>query len=202
MLIRVTGTLAGVGYNLVAAMWFALTACAAYGLLFDLLSLHAKDAEKDTSWILAASLLAPALLLIVSNWHGFLDVLHARGLFFSSSADGNLGSGFWDWLKLKEISGVKPDYSWFPLRWGGVQWWGASRVLQDFQLNGNALEVIDEFPFFSYLLSDIHPHVLGMPFVLAAVSQALNAFFGGWEGRTRVWRWEIPGLFRKSFWQF
>ncbi|HQH57619.1 MAG TPA: DUF2298 domain-containing protein [Anaerolineaceae bacterium] len=195
MLIRVTGTLAGVGYNLVAAMWFALTACAAYGLLFDLLSLHAKDAEKDTSWILAASLLAPALLLIVSNWHGFLDVLHARGLFFSSSADGNLGSGFWDWLKLKEISGVKPDYSWFPLRWGGVQWWGASRVLQDFQLNGNALEVIDEFPYFSYLLSDIHPHVLGMPFVLAAVSQALNAFFGGWEGRTRVWRWEIPWSF-------
>ena len=126
MLIRVTGT-----WLALATIWwllcvFALTAGAAYGLLFDLLSLHAKDAEKDTSWILAASLLAPALLLIVSNWHGFLDVLHARGLFFSSSADGNLGSGFWDWLKLKEISGVKPDYSWFPLRWGGVQWWGAA----------------------------------------------------------------------------
>jgi len=49
-------------------------------------------------------------------------------------------------VKLKEISGVKPDYSWFPLRWGGVQWWGASRVLQEFLLNANALEVIDEFP--------------------------------------------------------
>jgi len=192
MLIRVTGTLAGVGYNLVAAMWFALTAGAAYGLLFDLLSVSAKDHGEKSSWILTASFLAPALLLIVSNWHGFLDVLHARGLFFTTQTDGSVSSAFWDWLKLKEISGVNPDNSWFPLRWGGVQWWGASRVLQDFQLNGNALEVIDEFPFFSYLLSDIHPHVLGMPFVLAAVSQALNAIMGGWEGRTRVWRWEIP----------
>jgi len=192
MLIRVTGSLSAVGYNLVAALWFALTAAAAYGLLFDLLAARHKNSAKKPVWIYTLSLLAPALLLIVSNWHGILDVMHARGLFYTTAADGAFSSTFWDWLKLKEISGVNPDFSWFPLRWGGVQWWGASRVVQDFQLNGNALEVIDEFPFFSYLLSDIHPHVLGMPFVLAAVGQALNAILGGWEGKTRIWRWALP----------
>ena len=191
MLIRVTGSLSAVGYNLIAAMWFGLSAVGAYGLLYDLLAARDKKRSKIRGSIFALSLLAPALLLIVSNWHGFLDVLHARGLFYTTAADGSLSSTFWDWLNLKEISGVNPVSSWFPVRWGGVQWWGASRVVQDFQLNGGALEVIDEFPYFSYLLSDIHPHVLGMPFVLAAIAQALNAILGGWEGRTRIHRWTL-----------
>ena len=192
MLIRVSASAAAVGYNLTAALWFALTAIGAYGLLFDLLAAREKNNQPKNGWIYAVSLLAPALLLIVSNWHGFLDVLHARGLFYTNAADGTLRSPFWDWLRLKEISGVNPDNSWFPMRWGGVQWWGASRVVQDFQLNGSALEVIDEFPYFTFLLSDIHPHMLGMPFVLAAISQALNAILGGWEGKTRLWRWMLP----------
>ncbi|MEL7645925.1 MAG: DUF2298 domain-containing protein, partial [Anaerolineaceae bacterium] len=191
MLIRVTGSLSAVGYNLIAAMWFGLSAVGAYGLLYDLLAARDKKRSKIRGSIFALSLLAPALLLIVSNWHGFLDVLHARGLFYTTAADGSLSSTFWDWLNLKEISGVSPVSSWFPVRWGGVQWWGASRVVQDFQLNGGALEVIDEFPYFSYLLSDIHPHVLGMPFVLAAIAQALNAILGGWEGKTRIHRWTL-----------
>ena len=37
-------------------------------------------------------------------------------------------------------------------------------------------EIIDEFPFFSYLLADLHPHVLAMPFALLAISLALNLF--------------------------
>jgi uncharacterized membrane protein len=35
-------------------------------------------------------------------------------------------------------------------------------------------EVIDEFPFFSFLLGDVHPHVLALPFVLLALGLALN----------------------------
>ena len=80
--------------------------------------------------------------------------------------------------------------SWFPNR-GGWSWWQASRVVQDFRLNGSSIEIIDEFPFFTYLLADIHPHLLGMPFVLLAISQALNAFRGGWEGSMRFFRWNI-----------
>ncbi|MFZ3070456.1 MAG: DUF2298 domain-containing protein [Anaerolineaceae bacterium] len=197
MLIRVTGVTAGVGYNLVSALWFGLTAICAYGLLFDLLATRGRkgtEAEEKTvpKWVFSAALLAPVMLLVVSNWHGFLDILNSRGLFWSSTQTGESVSAFWNWLNLKELTTAPSSYSWFPTRIGGVQWWGASRVVQDFQLNGQALEVIDEFPFFTYLLSDIHPHVLAMPFVFLAISQALNAILGGWQGKTRLFRRTIP----------
>ena len=50
----------------------------------------------------------------------------------------------------------------------------------------NPLEVIDEFPFFSFLLGDLHPHVLAIPFGLLAISVALNLFLGGWRGQINM----------------
>jgi len=41
-----------------------------------------------------------------------------------------------------------------------------------------------KFPFFSFLLGDLHPHVLAIPFNLLAVAIALNIFQGGWRGET------------------
>lgn len=64
-------------------------------------------------------------------------------------------------------------------------WWRSSRVLQDYDMLGNPLEVIDEFPFFSFLLGDLHPHVLAVPFSLLAIAAGLHIFFGGWGGRVR-----------------
>ena len=46
--------------------------------------------------------------------------------------------------------------------------------------------VIDEFPQFTFLLADIHPHMLGMPFVLIAIALALNFIHGGAEGRFKM----------------
>jgi YYY domain-containing protein len=53
-------------------------------------------------------------------------------------------------------------------------WWRASRVIHDRDPAGNSMEVISEFPFFSFLLGDNHPHVLTLPFVLLALALALN----------------------------
>jgi uncharacterized membrane protein len=65
-------------------------------------------------------------------------------------------------------------------------WWRASRVVSDYTLANARIEIIDEFPAFSYLLGDLHPHVLAMPFGLLAVGVALNLFLGGWKGRTNL----------------
>jgi YYY domain-containing protein len=59
-------------------------------------------------------------------------------------------------------------------------------VIQDYDLRGNHLEVIDEFPFFSFLLGDLHPHVLAIPFGLLAVASALHLFLGGWRGEIQL----------------
>ncbi len=67
----------------------------------------------------------------------------------------------------------KPD----PAQWDYWWWFRASRVLTDFDLDGavsTGAQPIDEFPQFSFLLSDNHPHVMALPFVLLALALALN----------------------------
>jgi YYY domain-containing protein len=90
------------------------------------------------------------------------------------------------WLDLKSTLLGKwfseqfmPDRYWW--------WWRASRVIQDYDLNGTPREAIDEFPAFSYILGDLHPHVLSMPFVLLAIAVALNIFLGGWNGSINLY---------------
>jgi YYY domain-containing protein len=125
--------------------------------------------------------LAPLFLLIVSNLEGFFESLHRRGIGWAFNADGRATSSFWHWLDLQVLTNPPAQ----PLKWAPDQffwWWRASRVIQDYDLNNARLEVIDEFPFFSYLLGDVHPHVLAMPFNLLAIAVALNIFFGGWRG--------------------
>ncbi len=185
MLIRMTGVISGVGFNLAISLWFGMTALGAYGILYTLLNrwqnnklVKASDkgnvSRAGTGW----ALLAPFFILIVSNIEGFLEVLHARGIFWTPAADGSLQSKFWTWLNILEINQPPSlPLSWFPTRVGGIWWWRASRVLQDFDLLGHPREIIDEFPFFSYLLSDLHPHVLAMPFALLVISLALNLYY-------------------------
>ena len=193
MLVHVTGTATSVAFNLAIAMWFALTALAAYGIVYNLLARSGETGD-ETQLRRAASwaLLAPLFILVVSNLSGLLDVLHARGIFWTTGADGQYHSSFWTWLNIKEINvAPKLPFSWLPQR-GGWLWWMGSRVVQDFPLSGGTTEVINEFPFFSYLLADLHPHLLAMPFVLLAVGLALNLAYRGLsekfeEVRVRAW---------------
>ncbi len=185
LLIRVSGVVSSVGYNLVSASWFGLTALGAYGVTWDLLARQSKDDQKDegvSTRNYSLALLAPLMILVVSNWFGLLDILHARGL---------VSSEFWQNLQIPALTSQPYSLGWYPNR-GGWSWWQASRIVQDFRLGGSMIEIIDEFPFFTYLLSDIHPHLLGMPFVLLAIAQALNAFQGGWEGKFVVLGRGIP----------
>ncbi len=201
-LIRLTGVSASVGFNLAVTAWFALTALGAYGVLFNLLMARRPgdaDREKAASSAASWALLAPLFILIVSNLSGFLDVLHARGIFWSRQPDGSLTSGFWTWLGIKEFDVPPPQpFGWMPAR-GGWIWWRGSRVLQDYNLLGGSEEVIDEFPFFSYLLADLHPHVLAMPFVLLAIGLAMNFYLKA--SQTGFSRLELPAFLKSlEFW--
>jgi len=202
MLTRFSGVSAGVAYNLSAALWFALTAVTAYGVMFDLVkSYWLRKTSLDQGfgrvpvWVYVSPFLAPFMILIVSNLHGFLDMIHSRGIFWREGLDGQSASAFWQWIGLKELNLAPAEpFSWFPRRPGGVQWWGASRVLQDFKFNMDTVEIIDEFPFFSYLLADLHPHVLAMPFVLLIIAEAYNVLQGGLDGKLRIGKSEFPVL--------
>src|SRR5690606_5241411 len=58
----------------------------------------------------------------------------------------------------------------------GWMWvWRSSRVVHDLDFAGQTFgEVIDEFPNFSFLLGDLHPHVMSLAFSLLAIGLAFN----------------------------
>jgi uncharacterized membrane protein len=63
-------------------------------------------------------------------------------------------------------------------------------------------ETIDEFPQFSYVLGDMHPHVLALPFALVMMTLALNLYQGAacgeitslWSGQKRAPLWPLYAL--------
>ncbi len=173
-LTRVTNVSSSVAFNLGSSLWFAFSFLGAYALLYNLISARQKSPR------LAAPLLGPLFVVISGNLEGFLEFLHARHVFWSQTTSGEFVSSFWTWLNLENL--LDPpltEIAWIPSRhWW---WWRASRVIRDINLQGVPIgvEPIDEFPFFSFLLADNHPHVLALPFVLMAVAFALNIFLAG-----------------------
>jgi YYY domain-containing protein len=182
MLTRLTGVSTGVAFNLANAMWFALTFIGAYAVVFDLV------AHKGIRPLyLLSSLLGPWFVLISGNLEGFLEILHARHIFWQTSANGELTSKFWAWLGLQDlVNAPVAPLSFMPDRY--LWWWRASRVVHDVKLSGETVEVIDEFPFFSFLLADNHPHLLALPFVLMAIGFILQVFLSVSPGEVRLGR--------------
>ena len=183
MLAKVTLVPGTAAFNLMLALVFALGALGAYGILYNLLALtsdrnpqttddpavyHPKPALNAVKGFLVP-LLAPLFLLLVSNLEGFFHVLYTSGSIRSAA--------FWKWLDIKDLTEVPvAPYHWIPENFWW--WWRASRVVQDYDLAGHAQEIIDEFPFFSFLLGDLHPHILAIPFGLLAIAVAFNIFLG------------------------
>jgi len=171
MLTRLSGVASAVAFNLAITLLFALTVTGAYSLVYNLIEGRGNEATGQRGKLVTSlpryfvPLLGPLFVAIVGNLEGVLEVLHARGLG---------SAGFWNWLDIKElVSNGQVTGRWFDLG-GGWWWWRASRVIHDKDLLGSSVEVIDEFPFFSFMLGDMHPHVLALPFVLLALALALN----------------------------
>ena len=187
LMIKVTGIQPSIAFNLAIALWFAMTAMGANSILFALLYHWKKKTigeEKAIQLGQLTSWLAPFFILIVSNLEGFLQMLHHANIFWETGPDGNQVSAFFSWLNIKEL--IDPPalpYSFNPASGPGWWFWRSSRVVQDFNFADpnfkNHIEVIDEYPFFTYFLADLHPHLLSMPFVLLVVALGINLYFGG-----------------------
>ncbi len=189
ILARVTDVPGSMAHNLMTSLIFGLGSIGSYGILYNLLSKNHKFQTEDhdrlqhsPSAFSGLALLAPLFLLLVSNFGALLEVLHKYGIFWVKDPETQTySSGFWTWLDMKELSLPPTEpLQWVPERY--LWWWRSSRVLQDYDMLKRPLEVIDEFPFFSFLLGDLHPHVLAIPFTLLAIAVALNLFLGGWRG--------------------
>ncbi|MFN2144395.1 MAG: DUF2298 domain-containing protein [Anaerolineales bacterium] len=189
MLAKVTAVSGGVAFNLGLSLVFAMGAAGAYGIVHNLLAALPEDRRPNLTRL---PVLGPVFVLILSNVEGFLEFIHGRGAFWQQAADGTWSSTFWTWVKLDNLK-LPPPENTAPGQLRHWWWWRASRVVADFDLFGNFREVIDEFPFFSFLLADLHPHVLVIPFVMLALAFSLNMFLQlekGSENRFRLFRFD------------
>lgn len=195
LLASVSGVAGSVAFNLGIAVWVGLICVAAYGLLYELLQAYFAHRHSNPhhakKGILLLALLAPFFILVVSNAEGGLEMLHASGAFWSTDAQGEPQSAFWEWLDIQELNQAPSGTNqWVPQRSGGTWWWRASRVVSDYDAAGNFREVIDEFPAFTFYLADLHPHVLSMPFFLLCIGVSLNLFLGDadWLHKPASWK--------------
>lgn len=150
-----------VAFNLGIAWLVAGTAVAAFGLVFNLL--RAQGARRSAIVLgLAAALAIP----IAGNLEVALEVAHANGIG---------PAAFWEWLDVRDLN--TPPNADAPARYDSSAWWWwrSSRVIHEYHLSGRSeegLEPIAEFPGFSFVLGDMHPHVLALPFALLSLAVA------------------------------
>ncbi|MCL4858805.1 MAG: hypothetical protein KJZ93_05335 [Caldilineaceae bacterium] len=167
-LLTTLGRLAGqppeIAYTLGQASWFGLLLIGSVGVGYNLL----RRAGRSESTARLGGLLAAVAVGITGNAQVIFEWLYAQGFNVTGLAR---------WFSVRGFpENAAQTGDWFiGLDWW---WWRSSRVLRDVSLRGDHIEVIDEFPMFSYVLGDNHPHVLAMPFVLLVIGLAQNLFFG------------------------
>jgi YYY domain-containing protein len=221
ILIRLSGVAPAVGFNIGGGLLFALTATGAFSLVYNLVSgaklkLPARIPRKcgsdslpatritlplNWSWVFLA-LLGVVFVVLLSNFEAPLEIAHWNGI----------GSdGLWKWLDIADLdqppSTFASDQSATRLTRPGWWWWRASRVIFDYDVRDWAIrsdisadpaphrrENIDEFPFFSFLLGDMHPHVLALPYVLLALSASLLLYHAGVAARNEFSSQWLPVL--------
>jgi len=152
-LTKLTGITSAVTFNLSLALIFALTAIGAFSIVYNLVKLSRGGFKAA----LGFGLVSVAFLLLLGNLMGVLDLLYAHG--FGSE-------GFWKWVSIASRDQPYHSAEWYPTaHWW---WWVATRLINTLPpgVSWGLDYTITEFPVFSFLFADLHPHVMALPFVL------------------------------------
>ena len=157
-----------ISYNLAMALIPAMSAMGIFGIVFNMVRMDIARMDKARrNLAIIAGIAAALFLVVVSNLEGVLEFMRLNGM----------GSqGFYDWIRINDLPGpiVTPPQSWTP---PDFWWWfHASRVINTFDGVHFIDNTIQEFPFFSFLLGDMHPHVMSIPFIALFVGIALNIY--------------------------
>lgn len=144
-LTRMAAVPASVGFNLALATTFSMTVTAAAGIGYNV-----ARAWLGRSQAIAAGVLTALFLAIVGNLYAAIRLMGHPGLTLHAQ---------W-WGDPNNIG------------------WNSSRIVCMVPSALGACPAndvtINEFPYFSFLLGDLHPHVVALPFTLVALALALN----------------------------
>ena len=199
LLMAVVALLSGlepaVAYNLALALIFALTALGCAGIVASLIALTPNAAQGARRYrggrVSAAlrtfvALLTVVMVLVAGNQAGALQVIVGDNRVVAldgrqlAAAIGQALSGK-QTIELPYPASTS-DFDTFTTlerkdRIAEFDWWWPSRVVwDDYTRRGDPRRhyTITEFPFFSFWLGDMHPHVMALPFGLLALALALQ----------------------------
>ena len=160
MLTTLSGVPSDVGYNLAMASIPAMFGAGVLGLAYNLLRL----AGASTSMGLVIGTCAALAIGLLGNFSGVLEFAYVRGIG---------GDWFWEWIAIKGLEPPPGGQGWLPD--GFWWWWRGTRVIDTLGAAGASLDyTITEFPFFSFLLGDLHAHVSALPFLMLAMAMVLS----------------------------
>jgi YYY domain-containing protein len=164
---RLAGVASDVSYNIGLAMIATMSLVGAAGLVYNLVQMRESaepaKAARRFNWRPPVFGVAGGLMLVVMG--------NLVWVFMFSSAYGIGGKSLYDFV---DVSGLTPDvvrHAWYPAPFFGF--FNASRI---YPINHQDFRVITEFPMFSFLLGDLHPHVMALPFVLLVVGAAISLY--------------------------
>ncbi len=177
--VKLTAVPSGVGYNLAVSLVPALAAIGSFGLLYNLIRLSGATKKAAIGFGLAA----PVLVLLIGNLEGAMEFVHSQGWG---------SAGFWEWVGVKGLEGGSSASGGLPD--GHFWWWRATRVIDTLDAGRSLDYTITEFPMFSFLLGDLHPHMMSLPFLILGLSLGLNVFRSDQSGLTWLRRYPFEAL--------
>lgn len=185
VLVHLTGVVPAVGFNLAIPTIFALTAVGVWGLIYNLLApsvrLGATPGRRRARRERIAAgtgVLAIILTLLAGN-------LAQAIWFLPGSASPEPGVPLWQ------------SYAYQQQQRGRLEWayWDATRLIEG---------TVNEFPFFTFLFADLHPHLIVMPFSLSVLILALALAHRRLHARppllTRLGLTVLAGLMAGALW--
>jgi YYY domain-containing protein len=197
VLIKLTGIQPTIAFNLAVPTLAALTAGGVFSLGYNLAY---RPYRRETGAFLVAGL-AVLLVILVGNLAGFTQLVrmlgeHGRSNFESAIPGLEAVVRALTGLKSIWLEGTKLQT---------YNYWDPSRVIPD---------TINEFPYWSFLFADLHPHMIGMPFTVlflslaynwlrparGATSRSLNSAFLNLHYGQRQLRLGIAGFLRTLAW--
>ncbi|MEO8284916.1 MAG: DUF2298 domain-containing protein [Chloroflexota bacterium] len=159
-LIKLIGVDPAIGFNLAIPLLYALTFSGAACLVYNIVAWSQRrrgSVHQVSRAGMAFAVLGGVLMLVIGNLHGLMQLIMI--------GRPDVAATFIGWGQ--NLGFIGPSWT---SAYNTFNFWDPSRII-----NGT----INEFPFWSFLFADLHPHLIDMPFTLLAASFAMNLAFAG-----------------------
>jgi uncharacterized membrane protein len=171
--IKLLGIVPALAYNVVLPMLAALTALGAFSVAFNLFRIaNRRSAIRNPQSAIYVGLLAVLFVVFIGNL-GEFDLITSKMSQLGASSFRSTIPGLQDLVST--VHGLILMIRGQPLPINTDWWyWNASRIMTNGEIN--------EFPFFTFLYSDLHAHMIAFPLTVLMLGIAL-----GWAVR-KEWR--------------